>query len=142
MPTRANGIHAGESLAGKVSIRLSASSSTVVVVSISRKGRTFVRPLLLRWCDVLFGVIGFSLRGCSDRGGTGQFILSRPKLESEHDQRDAKCDCVCSEPPCQHNSANQRRDNKERAIGNRQQPAQNQPPPAMFDVQTETRSRH
>jgi hypothetical protein len=58
MPTGATAIHAGGSLAGKVSIRLStiSSSSTDAVVLIFRKGPTFAVPLRLR-CRDAFGVI-------------------------------------------------------------------------------------
>src|SRR5436305_481512 len=103
MPTRAKGIHAGGSLAGKVSIRLStisSSTSSEGVVSILREGRTFARPLRLRWCDV-FGVIDISLGRPSDHSRIDQFTLSRPEFEGEDDKRDAKRDCVGSKPPGQ-----------------------------------------
>jgi hypothetical protein len=48
MPTRAKGIHAGGSLAGKVSIRLSVISSVLAIVSLFREGRAFARPFRLR----------------------------------------------------------------------------------------------
>jgi hypothetical protein len=118
MPTRATAIHAGGSLAGKVSIRLStiSSSSTDAVVLIFRKGPTFAVPLRLR-CRDAFGVI--DLGGPSDHGRADQLMLSRPELEGEDDQRDAKNECVGSEPPGQHDRADQWRDDKERAKGNR-----------------------
>jgi hypothetical protein len=118
MPTRAKGIQAGGSLAGKVSIRLRATSSVISVVSIFRKGRAFARPFRLRWCNVL-GVFDISLSGCSDRSGADAFMLPRPKLEREYDQRDAKNECVGSQPPGEHNSSDQRRDNKQHAVGKR-----------------------
>src|ERR1700730_10716852 len=80
--------------------------------------------------------------GRSDRGRAAQFMLSRPQLEREHYQRDAKNEGGGSQPPGEHNPADQRRDDKEHAIRKRQQPAQNQPPPAMIDVQPGPSSRH
>src|ERR1700731_1769229 len=80
--------------------------------------------------------------GRSDRGRAAQVMLSRAKLEREHHQRDAENEGVGSQPPGEHNRADQRRDDKEHAIRKRQQPAQNQPPPAMIDVQLEARGRH
>src|SRR3984893_15882413 len=80
--------------------------------------------------------------GRSDRGRAAQFMLSRPQLEREHYQRAAKNEGVDSQPPGEHNRADQRRDDKEHAIRKRQQPAQNQPPPAMIDVQLEASGRH
>jgi hypothetical protein len=128
MPTRATAIHAGGSLAGKVSIRLSTSfsssrlstisfSSTDAVVLSFRKGPTFAVPLRLR-CRDAFGVI--DLGGPSDHGRADQLMLSRPELEGEDDKGDAKSDRVGSEPPGQHDSANQRCDDKECAISNGQ----------------------
>jgi hypothetical protein len=94
------GIQAGGSLAGKVSIRLpTISSSTDAIVSFFCEGPTFARPLRLRWCDVI-GVIDISLGGPCDRGRVDQFMLSRPELEGEDDQRDAKIkECSASVRP-------------------------------------------
>ena len=61
MPTRAREIQAGGSLAGKVSIKLSVTSSMIPTVSISGKGRASARPFRLRWCNVL-GVFDISLK--------------------------------------------------------------------------------
>lgn len=61
MPTRTREIQAGGSLAGKVSIKLSATSSVIPTVSISGKGRAFARPFRVRWCNVL-GVFDISLK--------------------------------------------------------------------------------
>jgi hypothetical protein len=121
MPTRANATHAGGSLAGKVSIRLSTISSSSVIssVSIFRKGRAFARPLFFRWCGGP-AAIEIGLSGCSDRPGAGQFMLARAKLEGEYHQRDAKNQGVGPQPPGEHDSSDQRRDDEEHAIGERQ----------------------
>src|SRR5882757_2517080 len=118
MPTRARAIHAGGSLAGKVSIRLSVMSS-IADVLIVRGGRALARPLRLRWSDILV-VIDFNLSGCSDHIGVDPLMLPRPKFEREYHQRDTKHQGVGTQPPGEHNGSDQRRDNKEHAIGKRQ----------------------
>src|SRR3984957_1579821 len=80
--------------------------------------------------------------GRSDHGWAAQVMLPRPKLEREHHQRDAENEGVGSQPPREYNRPDQRRADKEHAIRKRQQPAQNQPPPAMIDVQPGASSRH
>jgi hypothetical protein len=60
------------------------------------------------------------LGGCSDRSGVDPFMLPRPEFEREYDQRNAKNQCVCSQPPGEYNGSDQRRDNKQHAIGERQ----------------------
>ena len=50
------------------------------------------------------------------------FMLPGPKLEREYDQRDAKSECVCSQPPCKHKRSDQRRGNKQRSIRERSSP--------------------
>src|SRR5258707_5645522 len=100
MPTRAKAIHAGGSLAGKVSIRLSTISSSVAIVSIFCKGRADARPFRRRWwCDVIDIRLSGSSHGC----GASELVLSRSKLEGEYDQRDAEVERVGPNPPCQHN---------------------------------------
>src|SRR5258707_13327473 len=69
-------------------------------------------------------------------------MLPRPELEGEYDQGDAKGECVRSDPPGEHNSSDQRNDNKERAKPKGQQSGQNQLTSAMAHVQPEARSRH
>src|ERR1700733_2054424 len=83
-----------------------------------------------------------TLSGRSDCGRAAQFMLSRSEREREHHQRDAEKEGVSSQPPGEHNRADQRRDDKKHAICKRQQAAQNQPPPAVIDVQLEASSRH
>src|SRR4030088_3471755 len=82
------------------------------------------------------------LGGCSDRSGVDPFMLPRPEFEREYDQRDAKNQRVCSQPPGEYNGSDHRRDNKQTAIGKRQEPAETQPPSAIVYVQPKARSRH
>ena len=117
---RANTIHAGGSLAGNVSIRLSKISSSVAVVSIFLKGRAVPRPFRRRWSSDVPFVIDIRLSGSFDSGRTGELLQSRPKLEGEDDERDAEDERVDSYPPCEHNGADQRRDDQEHTIGKRQ----------------------
>src|ERR1700731_2411774 len=44
-----------------------------------------------------------SLGGSSDHGGIALFMLPRPQLEREYDQRNAKGQCVGAQPPGEHN---------------------------------------
>src|SRR5258705_8488003 len=81
-----------------------------------------------------------SLGGRSDRRRVGSLLLPRPKFDGEYDQRDTKCKGVCSQPPGAHNSSDERCNDKERALGKRQHPAQNQPPAAVVYGQPEARS--
>ena len=63
------------------------------------------------------GVIYFGLSGCSDRSGADAFMLPRPELQREDDQRDTENQCVGAQPPGEHDSSDQRRDDEEHAIG-------------------------
>jgi len=131
----ASGIDQGGSLAGKVSIRLSAISSAIASASLStcRKGRPAVRSLRPSCCTVLGDIGGRRpwSGGCADRRAIDPLVLPRTKFEGEYDERDAEGECICAYPPCQHDSANQRRGDEQRAISNGQQPAQDHPPPAV-----------
>jgi hypothetical protein len=82
----------------------------------------FDRPLLVGVRDNEEGGPTWitSLSGCSDRPGAGQFMLARAKLEGEYHQRDAINQGVGPQPPGEHDSSDERRDDEEHAIGERQ----------------------
>src|ERR1700735_4259068 len=74
--------------------------------------------------------------------GVSAFGVLGAKPERQDEQENAKNERVRAEPPGQHQSADQRRDNQEDAIDKRRQSAQSEPPSPMVQLQAKRRRGH
>ena len=74
--------------------------------------------------------------------GVPAFGVLGAKPERQDEQENAKNERVRTEPPGQHQRADQRRDNQEDAIDKRRNSAESEPPSPMVQLQAKRRRGH